>query len=536
MTRDRRTDSAMVDEVVEPVWFGLPDYTDEILELTARTRQRPAWSFAGRWLPAGLLPMQPVLRFAVVVVLLAGALGGTFVVGAALGWFDSPPPQPPPPLVDSPAPTTPPTEPPAGRYDACAEAAASPIQLRVWDREGTAEISVAIDELIDDFEAANPGVTVVRETKLDGDLAAGVLAGLADPDGPDVVEIGSGREAMGTAIRANLLASLEDAAAGYGWTDRWAPQILARSRFGDGGRTWGSGELYGVPLTGEFGGLFFNLALGSQRPYGVNVQVLADHLDDFEVIRAAGHQPVVFGAADGDAVVLYGSLVQAMSEPGWMDELVFRGASFATPETVAAAEMLVEMAERGDLGEDWATLTHTGALERFSEGGGEFLWSGSWDARALAAFGRTFAADLLFTPVAPAVAGTGPQGVGGGGMPWAVRRSSPNAACAAALLDSLTTDRAAQVLAMIGTLPSHYAFGAPPSTAEFGSDSFQEMATAFRAASAGGRLGHRLETLYPGAGERIAAELDRLLAGGITAEELVATIEAEHRAYLDGLE
>ena len=33
----------------------VPDFSDDILWLTARTRQRPRWSFAQRWLPAGLL-------------------------------------------------------------------------------------------------------------------------------------------------------------------------------------------------------------------------------------------------------------------------------------------------------------------------------------------------------------------------------------------------------------------------------------------------------------------------------------------------
>ena len=35
----------------------VPDFTDDILWLTARTRQRPRWSFAERWLPVGLLTL-----------------------------------------------------------------------------------------------------------------------------------------------------------------------------------------------------------------------------------------------------------------------------------------------------------------------------------------------------------------------------------------------------------------------------------------------------------------------------------------------
>ena len=35
----------------------VPDFTDDILWLTSRTRQRPRWTFAERWLPVGLLTL-----------------------------------------------------------------------------------------------------------------------------------------------------------------------------------------------------------------------------------------------------------------------------------------------------------------------------------------------------------------------------------------------------------------------------------------------------------------------------------------------
>ena len=41
-----------------------PDYFDDMLRMTARTRQRPAWSAPERWLPMGViarpLPFWPV--------------------------------------------------------------------------------------------------------------------------------------------------------------------------------------------------------------------------------------------------------------------------------------------------------------------------------------------------------------------------------------------------------------------------------------------------------------------------------------------
>src|SRR6185312_13093665 len=57
----------------------VPDYFDDMLRQTARTRQRPAWSALERWLPMGViarpLPVRPVpwrlLAVAAVILLLA---------------------------------------------------------------------------------------------------------------------------------------------------------------------------------------------------------------------------------------------------------------------------------------------------------------------------------------------------------------------------------------------------------------------------------------------------------------------------------
>jgi Tol biopolymer transport system component len=59
-----------------------PDYLDDVLRQTARTSQRPRWSFAGRWLPgmataspgwAGRAPLRPILLLAVLALLTLAA-------------------------------------------------------------------------------------------------------------------------------------------------------------------------------------------------------------------------------------------------------------------------------------------------------------------------------------------------------------------------------------------------------------------------------------------------------------------------------
>jgi TolB protein len=70
--------------ILEDLYLGpSPDYRDDVLAAATRTRQRPAWTFPGRWLPMDIttrtipvvrLPMRQFAVIALVVALLAAAL------------------------------------------------------------------------------------------------------------------------------------------------------------------------------------------------------------------------------------------------------------------------------------------------------------------------------------------------------------------------------------------------------------------------------------------------------------------------------
>lgn len=78
---ERRITDA-IDEIAET---HLPDYLDDILRQTARTAQRPRWTFPERWLPVDTTLPRPSLarrvpiRPLIVLTLLAGLLGGALV-------------------------------------------------------------------------------------------------------------------------------------------------------------------------------------------------------------------------------------------------------------------------------------------------------------------------------------------------------------------------------------------------------------------------------------------------------------------------
>ena len=91
MSSDRRFEQELPSRLDDLYVGSMPAYRDYVLEQTARTRQRPAWSFVGRWLPMVDIARQHVLvpRLAwraiglgFVLLALLVALAAALVVGA----------------------------------------------------------------------------------------------------------------------------------------------------------------------------------------------------------------------------------------------------------------------------------------------------------------------------------------------------------------------------------------------------------------------------------------------------------------------
>lgn len=75
MSTDRRFEQELPGLLDELYMGPMPAYRDHVLRLTAHTRQRPAWSFLSRWLPAVEVVGRPVQwRSIGLMVLLAGIM------------------------------------------------------------------------------------------------------------------------------------------------------------------------------------------------------------------------------------------------------------------------------------------------------------------------------------------------------------------------------------------------------------------------------------------------------------------------------
>ena len=86
MTADRHFERHLP-ELLEDLYLGpTPDYRDEVLAVAVRSRQRPAWTFPGRWIPmadiasrSSIMPRVPLRSLVVGLVVIAMLLAGLAV-------------------------------------------------------------------------------------------------------------------------------------------------------------------------------------------------------------------------------------------------------------------------------------------------------------------------------------------------------------------------------------------------------------------------------------------------------------------------
>jgi len=239
----------------------------------------------------------------------------------------------------------------------------------------------------DEFEAANPGVTVdmaivsaddlntVNQTRLtanDIDVTTISVSGLANPVQPYME--GVEPPAWQTLIEAGLLMDMS----GESFVGNYDPTAIADGGSFDGG-------VYALPLGRvSYSGMFVNLDLLAD--VGVEVPTTWDELVAVcDAVKAAGNECMTAGGADGwpifvGAYGLLGSLYPdqaALVEGLWTETAAWddaQGLAYFERASIYANDML----------EDGVTgLAHDAAIVRYAAGDVAFAPTGVWQAPAL---------------------------------------------------------------------------------------------------------------------------------------------------------
>jgi raffinose/stachyose/melibiose transport system substrate-binding protein len=402
------------------------------------------------------------------------------------------------------------------------------VTLNVWDQEvrgGQNDTMVALNKA---FQEKYPNITINRTAKSFTDLQNTLKLAASGPNPPDVVEANNGYSAMGPLVQANLLLPLNDFADAYGWNDRYSTGIMKMNQFSADGTKFGEGNTYGLPMTGEVVGVYYNkeklAALGDDVP---------GSWEDFQSTvmkaHAAGEVPIQFGNLDKwpgihefeEVMLQYWDKAAARD---WIFGANGGSTSFNTPENVDAATELQTMGSDGSFTDGYAGLGYDPSWADFGKGKGVFLISGSWlTADLKKAMGDNVGFFLL-----PPKSGGNLASLGGEGLPWAISSKTANADAAAAYLDFITNAESQQVATDNGQLTASTAEVTVPEGLD--TEVYNEWTRANGEDAIVPYLDWATSTMY----DTVTASVQELMAGKTTPQAFVDTIQADYEKFHSG--
>ena len=182
------------------------------------------------------------------------------------------------------------------------------VTLTVWDQEVRGGGNAQITKLNADFQKKYPNITIKRNSRSFDDLVKTLRLALSGNDAPDIVQANNTRSQMGEFVKAKQIIPLDPYMKAYGWDKRYSESIRSVVSYSPDAKTFGSGNLYGMPQVGEVVGVFVNSkkleALGLEKP-----NTWADFEKALETAKSKGETPLMLGNLDKwPAVHVFGAI------------------------------------------------------------------------------------------------------------------------------------------------------------------------------------------------------------------------------------
>lgn len=404
------------------------------------------------------------------------------------------------------------------------------VTLNLWDQESRGSQNAQMTELIKQFEAKYPNITIKRNSQSFDDLNKTLplaLSGSKDKV-PDIVEANNGRNLLGAFVQGKQVISLDPYAEAYGWKDRYPESVLSLSSYSADGKTFGSGSLYGLSQGGEIVGVYYNKKVLADA--GVKVPTTWDEFTaSLKTLKGDGQTPIMLGDAEKwPAIHVFGPVQGAHTAADQVKDLALgnAGGDWGSKTNLAAATELSDWAKEGYFNKDFLGTKDQPIAERFAKGEGAYMIAGSWNNEIIDASKN--ADDYGFFAPPPATAGEGASTTGGTSLPFSITSGSQHPDAAAAFIDFITSDDAMKVYAEKGNMPVLNTAELAPKSG-VGKDTYE----AYGAVTTDGNLLPYLDYATPTFSDTLGDALQSLLQGKTSAEDFSKELQDDYGKFTE---
>ena len=383
--------------------------------------------------------------------------------------------------------------------------------------------SAVLPILIKSLETQYPGVKVVNTSMSLTDQNDKLpLAFAKGSSAPDVSETNEGLQNQGRLVADGELLPLEQYDKVYGWFAKVGSLPLQYNSLPASGKTFGSGNVYGIPETGTVVGIFYNKAL--IESVGGTVPTTWDQFtSDMALLAKNGKTAMAYAAGQPTAYqpvhMLY-TIANHYVSAAAQNAFVFhtdKNASIDTPGFIQAATTMAQWTKDGYFPTGYQGLSDVQALNLFDQGKAGFFLEGDWYSSSVQ---QALGANAGFW-VPPVV-------TGGPGEGWSIPAKAPDPNAGAALINTLLSPAIQDALLKNGDIPV-----VTPSASALAaaSPTLRAAATGWSNAVHGGGLVPYLDYATPDFLNQEMAGIQELQAGQTTPAALMASLQSDYTSY-----
>jgi raffinose/stachyose/melibiose transport system substrate-binding protein len=397
------------------------------------------------------------------------------------------------------------------------------LTLTVWDQETTPGISDSLDQLNKEFHAKYPNITVDRVVRSGTDLRTTLKLALSGNNPPDVIQANQGFADMAAYVKAGLLVNLGPYEQAYGWDQRIPSSQRALDSVTPDGSKLGSGNLYGLSITGEVVGVFYDKKVLTKLGLPVPSSV-AELESQLPKIKAAGVLPISYGDQNKSPGIHLWSitLVPAVGYQAISDLVFGRSGSWTGAAVENSAQTLADWASKGYLTQGYDGINSNSAAEAFGKGQAAYFLGGVWNQDAIQ---KGLGDDAGFT-VLPGDKGGPLVAMGGVGMGWAIPSKSSHQTAAAAYIDFISSTHAMDVLQQHNQLPA-----VPDSSAAAASGLTGDVLTTWSKLTQANGLVPYIDWSTPTFYNTISDNLQSLMAGRQSASAFGSALQGDYAGF-----